>query len=270
MYGSSESRIAGWIFVIIGVIAAWKPARTFMALMSMHRAVPFVLRVRGSLHMITPGGKIRLLIGLVLVIAGIVTVVRNRDRLEFWQTNSRLKAGSAAKKVSRLDDPALLLTISNRAQLPEIKNAAQLRRAQLLRQMLETGSDPGAIRKEVDTVTMFGMYDPAGTEFLALAAQKYPEIVKEFWPRLQAWAHADSKSHADKPGGFHTDRTDYYDYIRYSNGRTVANKNGRKRHTDTRGSYSDCHEDRHQDSTTHSDRPNADKIARFKPWTGNS
>ena len=62
-------------------------------------------------------------------------------------------------------------------------------------------------------------------------------------------------------------RTDYYDYFRYPDGRTVANRNGRKRHTDARGSYSDCHEDRHQDHTSHTDKANPEKIERFRPWS---
>ena len=174
--------------------------------------------------------------------------------------------GSVRKKIMKLTNVAELTRIANAQQAsPEIRKAAEERRKAVLQELLDSGSDED-IRREVGDVVSSGMYDPVKTEFLAEAAKKHPAIIKEFWPRLQSWAHSDSKSHTDKPGGFHTDRTEYYDYIRYPDGRTVANKKGRQRHTDSRGSYSDCHDDRHQDSSTHIDNPHDAKIARFKPY----
>ncbi|MBQ9901779.1 MAG: hypothetical protein IJM51_05270 [Clostridia bacterium] len=254
---NSGMRFWGWAAMAAGVFLAWKPVRMLFS-------VPFpfarfILRTNSAM-------LFRLIGGALLVLAGIVIVVINREKKPFWQSKMPFMKGAAKKKVMKLTDVSELTRILNAPQASEdIKKAAGERRKTVLKEMLDSGSDED-IRREVGNVVSSGLYDPDRTEFLAEAAQKRPAIIKEFWPRLQSWAHSDSKSHTDKPGGFHTDRTEYYDYFRYPDGRTVANKNGRKRHTDTRGSYSDCHDDRHQDSSTHIDNPHEAKIARFKPF----
>ncbi|MBQ1316634.1 MAG: hypothetical protein IIY46_04025 [Lachnospiraceae bacterium] len=265
MNGDSNSRFTGWFLIVVSILVGWRPARIFLMLMSDLRKASFIVRLRFAFLHIGGRYSIRLILCLIVLIVGIVVVIKNRDRRPGWYSRSKLRAAFAQKKIRSMTDTGELLNIINKAPLPDVKNCARIRRKELLDGYLSAG-DREAIRKEVDSVTQTGMYDTGRTEFLVKAAAQYPEIVEEFWPKLKAWAHADSKSHSDKPGGFHTDRTDYYDYIRYPNGRTVANTNGRRRHTDSRGSYSDCHEDRHQDSTVHTDNANESKIARFKPY----
>ena len=254
---NSDKKFWGWAAVVAGIILAWKPVRVYFEVP--YRMFRFLMKVNHTL-------MFRLLGGLLLILVGIVILIKYRERKPFWQSKAPFMKGSVRKKVMKLASVDELTRIINSQQASqEIKKAAEERRTAVLRELLDSGSDED-IRREVNKVISSGMYDPAKTEFLADAAKKRPEIIKEFWPRLQSWAHSDSKSHTDKPGGFHTDRTEYYDYFRYPDGRTVANKKGRQRHTDSRGSYSDCHDDRHQDSSTHIDNPHEAKIARFKPF----
>ena len=261
LINSREDRaFLGWILVIAGVFFSWKPISIFLKLRSRHMLDPW--RSLGDFGTM----QLRLIVSLAVVIAGLVLILVNRKRIEPWQTSKKSRVGSVRKKIQSMTDIGKLAQIQRQAPLMEVREAAAARRKELIMALLEQ-DDLEAVRQEVSNVVQFGMYDKDRTEFLAAAAKKYPQIVREFWPRLQSWAHTDSKSHSDKPGGFHTDRTDYYDYFRYPNGRTVANKNGRRRHTDTRGSYSDCHEDRHQDSTTHTDKANSEKLERFRPWS---
>lgn len=261
LFASREDRsFLGWILMIAGVVFGWGPVRLFLKLRSRHMLDPW--RSLGDFGTM----QLRLIVSLAAVIAGLVLILVNRKRVEPWQTSKKSRAGSVRKKIQSMTDTGLLAQIQRQAPLMEVREAAAARRKELIMALLEQ-DDLDAIRREVSYVVQSGMYDKDRTEFLAAAAKKYPEIVREFWPRLQSWAHTDSKSHSDKPGGFHTDRTDYYDYFRYPDGRTVANRNGRKRHTDARGSYSDCHEDRHQDHTSHTDKANPEKIERFRPWS---
>ena len=251
----------GWILMVAGVFFGWKPFSLLMKLRGKHMLNPW--RSLGDFGTM----QLRLIVSVGAVIAGLVLVLANRKRLEPWQTNKKSRVPFVQKKIQSMTDTGKLAQIQRQAPLQEVRNAASARMKELAMALLEQ-DDLEAIRQEVSNVVSYGMYSKDRTDFLAAAAKKHPEIVREFWPRLQSWAHTDSKSHSDKPGGFHTDRTDYYDYFRYPDGRTVANKNGRRRHTDARGSYSDCHDDRHQDHTSHTDKANADKLERFKPWTG--
>ena len=249
----------GWILMIAGAVFGRKPVSILLKLRGRHMLNPW--RSLGDFGTM----QLRLIVSLAAVIAGLVLVLVNRKRVEPWQTSRKSRVGSVRKKIQSMTDTGQLAQIQRQAPLMEVREAAAARRKELIMALLEQ-DDLEVIRKEVSDVVQSGMYDKDRTEFLAAAAKKYPQIVREFWPRLQSWAHTDSKSHSDKPGGFHTDRTDYYDYFRYPDGRTVANRNGRKRHTDARGSYSDCHEDRHQDHTSHTDKANREKIERFRPW----
>ena len=263
----SDKRFYGWIFVVAAVIVSWKPVSFFLRYWrSFPRARIFYYKIMPVFRSLPSSLKIRLLVGLFLLIAGIVIILKNREKKLYWQTNRKSRIRRVSRKINKLTDTNALAAIMNQAPLTEVRHAASDRRNALLRELLDSGKDLAAIRAEVNSVIQSGMYDKGRTDFLADAAKKYPDIVKEYWPKLEAWAHADSKSHNDIKPGFHTDRTDYYDYFRYPNGRTVANTNGRRRHTDSRGSYSDCHDDHHQDATVHTDKANKDKIARFKPF----
>ncbi len=264
-----NNRTWGWILAIGGVIACWKPISSFFRVWrTWPRARSLFLTLRAVFRHMPSSQKLWLAAGIVLLIVGIVLIVGNRQATEYWQTRSRARIRGVTRKIEKISDPKELFTISSRAPLNEVRNAASERRNAVLREMVETGGDPAAIREAADIIIKTGMYDRKQTDLLAEIAKKYPDIIREYWPQLESWAHTDSKSHNDEKSGYHTDRTEYYDYFRYPDGRTVANKNGRKRHTDARGSYSDCHEDRHQDSTLHNDKVNADAIARFKPWKG--
>lgn len=125
------------------------------------------------------------------------------------------------------------------------------------------------IRERVqDTITSLNYTaDKSGQAYYILQlTQNYPEIIRDNWSGIQKGLHEDRSPHEDTQTGFHSDRTEYYDYFRYPDGRTVANKSGRKRHTDTRLSYSDCHDDAHTDSTQHNDESNDELLAVFKPY----
>ncbi len=265
----ADRQFYGWVSVIVSVIIGWKPARSLVVIWTRFLGrIPFVLKLRRAVYMLPWTYRLRLLGAAALLILGLVIIFKNRTAKEFWQTTVKSRVRRIKKRIAAMTDKDALVRIMRSAPLSEVRTAAEERRNALAMELLSPGGSLEAVREEVRNVIQTGMYDKSRTEFLAQAAKKYPEILKEYWPQLEAWAHQDSKQHSDQKPGFHTDRTDYYDYFRYPDGRTVANKSGRKRHTDSRGSYSDCHDDFHQDATTHTDNAHAEKIVRFKPWTG--
>ena len=262
-----NGRFFGWVLTVLGAALSLWPIMSVNR--NMKRAFGYLpFRVRwGRVFQVVGRSYVPVLaVGVVMLLAGIVLILANRQRVEFWRTQKRSRIKSVGKKIAAMTDTAKLDEIARCAPLREVKDAAAARRRGMLQALLDSGSDPAALREAVRRAVEYDLYKKDSQDFLAEAAKKYPEIVREFWPKLESWAHADSRSHEDQKPGFHTDRTDYYDYFRYPDGRTRPNLNGRKRHTDTRGGYSDCHEDHHKDVNTHTDRANADKIARFKPW----
>ncbi|NLD87079.1 MAG: hypothetical protein GX633_02320, partial [Clostridiales bacterium] len=210
--------------------------------------------------------KIRIILGLLLLITGIFLIIIGRKKRKYWETTSKYRINHAVKKIKTETDLKKLDEICRSARQKEIREYAEDRKFEILYQYLESGDNIDAVISAVKSIIQNGMYDNKKTDFLAAAAKKRPEIIQDFWPDLQKWAHQDSKSHTDNNPGMHTDRTEYYDYFRYPDGRTVPNRSGRKRHTDTRISYSDCHDDKHGDSTVHTDSPHNEKLVRFKPY----
>ena len=264
-----DKRVFGVILAIVGVITGTKPVTFFLRYwQTIPRGVQPLRRLRVLYGRLPGTQKLRLIAGIALLIVGIVMFVRNWQKTEYWRTTRKSRVKRVKKKIETLHDPKELLSIMQYAPLREVKNAAEERRSAILREYLESGNDMQAIRDEISDIISYKMDNKKCTDFLAEAAKKYPDIIQEYWPKLENWAHQDSKSHTDQKPGIHVDRTDYYDYFRYPDGRTVANRNGRQRHTDQRSSYSDCHDDSHQDNTVHTDKANTDKIARFKPWRG--
>ena len=199
--------------------------------------------------------------GPVLFLSGLVLVVVNRE--EPWLSRRNRKRKRALKAVANMTDPDLLRSIRKNAVLAEVRDAAAARHQALLLALLDSG-DAAVIQRELNRIIPYGM-DGNSQEFLAEAAKKRPSLVLEFWPQLQEWAHEDSIGHNDTPAGVHADHTQYYDYYRYRDGRTVPNRNGRKTHTDQRAAYGDCHDDSHTDAQFHTDAPHADRIQRFRP-----
>lgn len=210
---------------------------------------------------LTVWGRFRLILGIALIVFGIVLILRNLE--DVFRSRSKARMGSALRKLEQITDTDRLLDLSRNAWFPEVKKAAAKRRETLMFDLVEAG-DTNAVRKELDRVICSYM-SPYAQEFLARAAKKQPALVQEFWPRLQASAHSDCTNHTDKATGMHVDRTQYYDFYRYPDGRTVANRGGRKSHTDQRVAYGDCHSDAHTDSKAHTDEAHEEKIARFRP-----
>ncbi|MBP5461331.1 MAG: hypothetical protein J6Y20_04325 [Lachnospiraceae bacterium] len=262
-----KGKTVGWILIIAGIVIGWSPFKLFRVYWKRSRK-PFGDRFSLCWRILglKPYRQYLLVCALALVIIGLVLLFVFRKREEPWKTSRKSRVKRLRKMIGKITDIGLLRQIISQAPLEGVRSAASERRKVLWAVMLDQG-DLEAIRQQVSSVVQFGMYDNDCTDFLAEAGKRYPQIVREFWPNLQKWAHSDQKSHDDHKAGFHTDRTEYYDYFRYPNGRTVANTNGRKKHTDTRGSYSDCHDDHHKDVTNHTDFSNDHKISRFKSWT---
>ena len=249
----------GWILLAAGALFAWKPASVII------RSVSRLGNARGAWAVFGANMQIRLLSGLGMVCVGLLLLLLGGATEEYWNTDKKDRLERIREKLRTVTDMDKLTQIAAQAPLGEVRQAAYGRRLELLLAPPTGEPDPEKIRAELGTVLRSHMYEENGKAFLASVAEKYPDLVWELWPKLEQWAHNDVHSHNDKPSGFHTDNTQYYDYIRYSNGVTVPNKSGRKRHTDARGSYSDCHDDRHQDSKTHTDSVDGGKLARFKP-----
>ena len=135
------------------------------------------------------------------------------------------------------------------------KRAAGLR-------LLENADDP-TIRQVAGQV-MKGRVTPAAQGFLINVAQSHPEIIRDLWPAMREWVHTDVKDHTDYTREApHVDSTRYYDFFRYPDGRTVANRNGRKTHTDGPLPSSDCAEYGHTDTNRHTDTIDESFLGRF-------
>lgn len=257
----------GWIFGILGVVIAWKPAVFLIrSIGRFPKSMPLFRRLIESIAMFATVPKMRLFLGLMLFITGIILIVVGREKRKYWEVNGGFRINRAMKKIQVETDLNVLNEICRFAGQRDIAKAAKNRKIKILYQCLESGENLETIRMAVKDTIAYGMYDTVEKDFLAVVAKKRPEIIKEFWPDLQKWAHQDSKSHTDNKPGIHIDRTEYYDYFLYPDGRRVPNRSGRRRHTDTRTSYGDCHDDYHKDSSVHNDNPHAEKIVRFKPY----
>ena len=263
---ADKGKVAGWILIIAGIIIGWSPFRFFR--MNWRRSrKPFRYRFEMCWRLLglNSSRQYLLVIALAMVVIGVVLLIVFRKRDEPWKTQKKSRVRRLSKKISVISDFGQLQQIIHQAPLEGVRKAARERRKTLWAEMLDKGDMEG-IRQQVSSVVQYNMYDNDCTDFLAEAGKRYPQIVREFWPNLQKWAHSDQKSHDDHKPGFHTDRTEYYDYYRYPNGQMIANTRGRKNHTDIRSGYSDCHDDQHKDISNHNDFSNEHKISRFKSW----
>ncbi len=111
--------------------------------------------------------------------------------------------------------------------------------------------DTDLIRKVAQKLLQ-GKPAPDSKFFILAAANTYPDIIRNMWSSIRTWTHEDVSKHIDKTDAPHVDRTEYYDFFRYPDGRTVPNKSGRRKHTDTHLPSSDCTTYSHSD-TRHTD-----------------
>ena len=260
--GREDNRVIGWIMIILGAI--FFPVSAVQMLKGRAR-LPGMLRINWVYYTfygtLTGWGRVRLILGILLLIGGPLLILLNLE--DPWDSHNSFRQKRAVKKIGRIMDTDLLAYIKCSGTSDEIRKTAAARRQALMLALLETNDLP-AIRRELNSIIPSRL-DTDAQDFLAKAAKKQPALVLEFWPQLQKWAHADSTSHSDQQPGAHTDRTQYYDYTVYRDGHMSPNYNGRRSHTDQRSYYGDCHDDRHADSSTHSDKANEENLTRFRP-----
>jgi|GEM_PF-6392172 len=226
-----------------------------------------------------------------MLITGTLLLLMKGGSGDYWRNVNPAQLEKVVKRVGREKDYVTLSNIGFLAKDEEVKQAAIRRLTMLLEEGLAASKNPeeaeriiGFIaegsadhgeyyelleiaaqaypevtRKKVERqvgICSNSCKNPARLAFLQEAAVLYPDILRTVWPKMLKAIHDDSNSHADKPSGFHTDSTRYYDYYKYPDGKVVPNRNGRRQHTDTRSSYSDCHGDAHEDNNTHTDKSN--------------
>ena len=162
----------------------------------------------------------------------------------------------AYDRLGRPDEADLL-------RVPPYGCDAKTRRAAAAR-ILDSGNTM-LVEKAVMKV-LGAQQDSVGKDFLADAAQKYPDVIRRVWPRMRDWSRNSTTTHTDVTRNApHVDSTQYYDFFRYPDGRTVANRNGRKKHTDGPLPSSDCADYGHTDSTSHQDTEDTAFLAKFPP-----
>ena len=117
---------------------------------------------------------------------------------------------------------------------------------------------------EVVERLLAGKADPAEKGFVLDAATAYPGIIQSVWQKVREWGHTSVNDHTDiTPQRPHYDSTQYLDFYRYPDGRLVAKRDGRKKHTDSHASSSDCTDYSHTDTNKHTDTWDTDYLARF-------
>lgn len=242
------------------------------------------------------------IIGIILMIAGSDKKGKVGSGGNKQKTDSSTNVKKMRRRIASETDMDALCKIASNNPVPELRQLAEERKLILYRELFQGKHGLDAQRKAVHNLVFDYGVDSEKAAYLEMAeedcpelvysmvkeafgaavrssygfnerlpfllkiSKKYPEILRQYWPKMSGWAHEDNSHHEDKPGGFHTDNTQYYDWIRYPNGRTVPKRDGRKRHTDTRGSYSDCHEDHHQDAAKHTDNAHEERLVPFKPY----
>lgn len=257
-------RTWGILSSIAGVIFIWKPIKAAKMLAGRRMQNIFRFSFR---HF-----PVRFTLGILLVLAGIVllllSIEKKKAKGEYWRISNDRRVPGVVKRIQKETNLGTIARIlgllgCNKA---EVRKAAEKRRIELLNESLETGEITDEVKQAISSIISQGFDSPENQEFLVGAAKKRPEIIQSLWPDMQKKVHEDRSSHTDVKPGTHCDRTTYYDFYRYPDGRTVPNKSGRRSHTDTRVTSGDCHDDRHQDSNAHTDNPHNEKLARFKPY----